>query len=101
MSRLLPIALLLLAVPLAARAAPWGAVEGRSAALVSHFEFAVQRQGARIGPGEAARIARAAYGGRVLAVHPVEGGAAYRVRLLIGGQVRLVLVDARSGHILR
>ncbi|WP_455385315.1 PepSY domain-containing protein [Acidihalobacter prosperus] len=101
MSRALPIALLLMTVPLAAQAAPRGPVEGQGSAPAPYFELVAQRNGGGIGPGEAARAARAAYGGRVLAVHPVEGGAAYRVRLLVGGQVRVVLVDARSGRILR
>jgi uncharacterized membrane protein YkoI len=101
MFRMLPIALLLMTVSLTAQAAPRGAAAGYGDASAPHFELVAQRNGGGIGPGAAARAARAAYGGRVLAVHPVEGGAAYRVRLLVGGQVRVVLVDARSGRILR
>ncbi|OBS10117.1 PepSY domain-containing protein [Acidihalobacter prosperus] len=56
-----------------------------------------------ISPADAAHAARAAVGGRVLAVHRVgEGpGARYRVRLLVGGQIRVVVVDARDGRVLR
>ncbi|AOU98788.1 hypothetical protein BI364_13170 [Acidihalobacter yilgarnensis] len=56
-----------------------------------------------ISPADAAAAARAAVGGRVLAVHRMgEGpGARYRVRLLVGGQIRIVLVDAHDGRVLR
>lgn len=102
MLRVLPIALLLLTASLALQAAPRGPVAGYGdTPAAARFELVAQRNGGGIGPGEAARAARAAYGGRVLAVHAVEGGAAYRVRLLVGGQVRVVLVDARNGRILR
>lgn len=100
MSRVLPIVLLSMTASLAAQATPRGPAAGYGdESAAARFEFVAQRDG--IGPGAAARAARAVYGGRVLAVHPVEGGAAYRVRLLVGGQVRVVLVDARSGRVLR
>jgi uncharacterized membrane protein YkoI len=100
MLRVPSVALLLMITSLAAQVAPVPAAAYGDAPQVARFESVAQRGGG-IGPGEAARVARAAYGGRVLAVHAVEGGAVYRVRLLVGGQVRVVLVDARSGRVLR
>jgi hypothetical protein len=55
-----------------------------------------------IGPAQAAAAARAASGGKVLAVTAarVDGRAVYRVKLLLpGGRVRTVTVDAESGQI--
>ena len=51
---------------------------------------------------QAASIARATTGGRVLDVRPQQGesGNAYRVRLLLDpGRVRTIIVDADSGLI--
>lgn len=85
------------AAPLAQHA---GYALGAAALSPSGWFEAVARRNGHIGPGEAARVARAAYGGRVLAVHAVRDGSVYRVRLLAGGQVRVVLVDARTGRVL-
>ena len=55
-----------------------------------------------IGPAQAAAAARAATGGKVLAVHAarIDGRAVYRVKLLLpGGRVRTITVDAESGQI--
>lgn len=57
---------------------------------------------ATIGPDQAAAIARAQTGGRVLDVQPVPDGgqSAYAVRLLLeAGRVRTVVVDGHSGQI--
>lgn len=91
--------LLLISTPMAAQAASWS-MGDNTPAMTGHL-YLVDQDGGRIGPGEAARVARSAYGGRVLAVHMANGGRVYRVRLLIGGQVRVVLVDARTGRLLR
>lgn len=102
MPRALLTSLLLLTMPLAAQAVPRMAGFADTVAMLptALFERVAGRSGA-IGPGEAARVARHAYGGRVLAVHEAHGGTVYRVRLLVGGEVRVVLVDARTGRILR
>ena len=55
-----------------------------------------------IGPDQAAAIARAQTGGRVLDVQrvPDPGTAAYAVRLLLeAGRVRTVVVDGQSGQL--
>lgn len=56
-----------------------------------------------ISPAQAAAVARSVTNGRVLAVHLVGTGpkALYRVRLLVGGQIRIVRVDAHDGRVLR
>jgi len=57
---------------------------------------------ARISAGEAAAIARAHTGGRVLSVKRMQssGGGAYRVKVLIGrGEVRIYFVNAVNGAI--
>ena len=56
-----------------------------------------------ISPAQAASVARDVTGGRVLAVHLVGTGpkALYRVRLLVGGQIRIVRIDAHDGRVLR
>jgi uncharacterized membrane protein YkoI len=50
-----------------------------------------------VAPGEAARRASREYGGRVLNVvlEDGPGGPYYRVKLLDGGRVRVVHVEAR------
>lgn len=55
-----------------------------------------------ISPAKAAAVARAAMGGRVLAVRRMgEGSSArYRVRLLVHGQVRVVRVNAHSAQLM-
>ncbi len=58
--------------------------------------------GAGIGPDQAAAIARARTGGRVLDVQQVSDGAtsAFAVRLLLdAGRVRTVVVDGQSGRL--
>jgi hypothetical protein len=58
--------------------------------------------GAGIGPDQAAAIARAQTGGRVLDVQRVPEGAtsAFAVRLLLdAGRVRTVVVDGQSGRL--
>lgn len=55
-----------------------------------------------IGPDQAAAIARAQTGGRVLDVQRVPGGgqSAFAVRLLLeAGRVRTVVVDGQSGQL--
>ena len=55
-----------------------------------------------IGPDQAAAIARAQTGGRLLDVQPVpdDERSAYAVRLLLeAGRVRTVVVDGHSGQI--
>lgn len=104
MLRVLLTLLMVTIMPLAAQAAPHMqttgyALNGSVLAPLGRLELVAGRN-ASIGPGEAARVARDAYGGRVLAVHVADGGAVYHVRLLIGGQVRVVLVDARNGRVL-
>lgn len=56
-----------------------------------------------ISPAQAAAEARAVSHGRVLAVHLVTTGpqAFYQVRLLVGGQIRIVRIDAHDGRVLR
>lgn len=51
-----------------------------------------------VAPGEAARRARHKYGGRVLNVILEQGasGPYYRVKLLDGGRVRVVRINARD-----
>lgn len=103
MPRLLLIGLLWLTAPLAAHASPPWLTDGHGGARPApRFEPIDRRQGP-VGPGEAARAARDVYGGRVLAVHAMNGprGMLYRVRLLVDGQVRVVLVEARTGRVLR
>jgi len=58
--------------------------------------------GAGIGPDQAAAIARAQTGGRVLDVQPLPeaGTSAFAVRLLLdAGRVRTVVVDGQSGRL--
>ncbi|MCC7121712.1 MAG: hypothetical protein IT493_09165 [Gammaproteobacteria bacterium] len=58
--------------------------------------------GGGIGPDQAAAIARAQTGGRVLDVQrlPKGGTSAFAVRLLLdAGRVRTVVVDGRSGQL--
>lgn len=55
-----------------------------------------------ISPAKAAAVARAAIGGRVLAVRRMGQGPSerYRVRLLVHGQVRVVQVNALNGRLM-
>ncbi|MGE3775135.1 MAG: PepSY domain-containing protein [Gammaproteobacteria bacterium] len=58
--------------------------------------------GAGIGPDQAAAIARAQTGGRVLDAQQLPGGgtSAFAVRLLLdAGRVRTVVVDGQSGRL--
>ncbi|APZ41852.1 hypothetical protein BW247_01020 [Acidihalobacter ferrooxydans] len=101
---LLPLALSL--TPFAVQAAPQSpgvagvvvSADAGASASATEVRWRAER-GPHIGPGEAARLAHAEYGGRVLAVHRIRDGKAYRVRLLIGGQIRVVIVDARNGRV--
>ncbi len=64
--------------------------------------FAAPGVGMAIGPDQAAAIARAQTGGRVLDVQaqPPGGQAAYAVRVLLdAGRVRTIVVDGQSGQI--
>lgn len=57
-----------------------------------------RRPAPNVAPGEAARRAAREYGGRVLNVvlEDGPGGPYYRVKLLDGGRVRVVHVEARN-----
>lgn len=52
--------------------------------------------------GDAVKIAKKAYGGKVVKTDKVtlESGVAYRIRLVNNGHVKEVLVDATSGVLL-
>jgi len=61
-------------------------------------------QAVRIGAARAAAIVRRATGGEVLSVaeQTVRGRAVYRVKVLLGGgRVRVLMVDAETGRMLR
>ena len=55
----------------------------------------------RIGAGEAARLAREAFGGRVLLLRWEGREHRWRVRLLRRGEVFVVFVDGRDGRVWR
>lgn len=59
-------------------------------------------QAGAISKSEAAELARARYGGRVLKVDEVSNGGrvVYRVRLLLdGGRIKTVNIDGNSGNV--
>lgn len=59
------------------------------------------QEAGRIGAKEAARLAREAFGGRVLAVRREVNKHRWRVRLLRDGEVFVVFVDSRNGRVWR
>lgn len=72
-----------------------------NSALFRQPEVRLAQAGA-ISKSEAAELARARYGGRVLKVDEVSNGGrvVYRVRLLLdGGRIKTVNIDGNSGNI--
>lgn len=79
-----------------------GFVEGARPSPSHAPAFGDAPPGGGIGPDQAAAIARAQTGGRVLDVRqlPNGGSSAFAVRLLLdAGRVRTVVVDGQSGQL--
>jgi uncharacterized membrane protein YkoI len=93
-------ALVMVAVLCIGLAAPDAVVR----AAVTRHPLSLAQGGLAISPDEAAALVRQSSGGRILGVRRIATarGPAYRVKVLLdGGRVRVFVVDAGSGEILR